>query len=68
MSGGGGQAQVGKWGRVLDGGGIDQIFANWGDPQSPPGKNPGYRYCKTCISRIRKKLHILASATHTKLE
>ena len=35
MSGGGGQALVGKWGRVPDGG-IDQIFANWGDPQSPP--------------------------------
>ena len=30
MSGGGGQAVVGKWGRVPDGG-IDQIFASWGD-------------------------------------
>ena len=38
MSGGGGQALVGKWGRLPDGG-IDQIFANWGDP---PGKNPEY--------------------------
>ena len=34
MSGGGGQALVGKWGRVLDGG-IDQIFANWGDLPVP---------------------------------
>ena len=40
MSGGGGQALVGKWGRVPYGGGIDQLFANWGTP-SPPGKNPG---------------------------
>ena len=36
MSGGGGQALVGKWGRVPDGGGIDQIFVNWGDPPVPP--------------------------------
>ena len=35
MSGGGGQALVGKWGRVPDGG-MDQIFANWRDPQFPP--------------------------------
>ena len=36
MFGGGGQALVGKWGEVPDrGGGIDQIFTNWGDPQSP---------------------------------
>ena len=40
MSGGGGQALVGKWGQMPDGG-IDQIFADWGDPQFPPGKNPG---------------------------
>ena len=46
MSDGGGQALVGKWGRVPDGGGgeIDQIFANWGDPQSPLEK--------TCRIRI----------------
>ena len=31
MSDEGGQALVGKWGRVPDGG-IDQIFVNWGDP------------------------------------
>ena len=40
MSGGGGQALVGKWGRVPK----YQIFANWGDPPSPPTpqeKNPG---------------------------
>ena len=30
----GGQALVQKWGQVLDGG-IDKIFAGWGDPQSP---------------------------------
>ena len=37
MVGGGGQAPVRKWGRVPDwGGGIDQIFANWGEPPSPP--------------------------------
>ena len=42
MSGGGGQALVGKWGRVPEGG-IDQIFANWGDHQSPQGKNPAFR-------------------------
>ena len=38
MSGGGGQALVKKRGPVPDGE-IDQIFANWGDPQekSPVG-------------------------------
>ena len=39
MSSGGGQAQVGKWERVPDGG-IDQIFTNLGNPQSPQEKNP----------------------------
>ena len=39
MSGGGGQALVGKWGLVLDGG-IDQIFADWKPPSTPPGKEP----------------------------
>ena len=36
MLDGGGQTLIRKWGRVMDGG-IDQIFANWGDL---PGKNP----------------------------
>ena len=40
MSGGGGQAQVGKWDQVPDRG-IDQIFANWGDPSPPRKKKPG---------------------------
>ena len=44
MSGEGGQAPVGKWGQVPDGG-IDKIFANWGGtptvpPPRPPEKNP----------------------------
>ena len=37
MSGGEGQALVGKWGWVLDGG-IDHIFANWGTPSPPREK------------------------------
>ena len=36
MSGGGGQALVGKWGQVPDGGGIDEIFASWGETPVPP--------------------------------
>ena len=37
MSGGEEQATVGKWGWVPDGG-INQIFTNWGTPQSPQEK------------------------------
>ena len=41
-------------GRVPDGG-IDQIFANWGDPKSPPGKNSGARYIHNKSIWIRKR-------------
>ena len=40
MGGGEGQALVQKWGQVLDGG-IDKIFARWGDPYSPRKKPCG---------------------------
>ena len=43
--GGRGEALVGKWGQVLDGG-IDQIFANWGVTPPPvphQGKNPAQK-------------------------
>ena len=35
----GGQALVQKRGQVSDGG-IGKIFARWGNPPVPPGKNP----------------------------
>ena len=44
--GGGGQAQVQKWGQVSDGGGGELAkFSLDGDPQSPPGKNPDNYLC-----------------------
>ena len=39
ISAGGGQALVQKGGQVSMGGGIDKIFARWGEP-SPPRKKP----------------------------
>ena len=45
-SAGGGQALVQKWEQVSDGG-IDKIFARWGDPLVLPGKKP----CLTLVSK-----------------
>ena len=52
MSGGGGQVLVGKWGRVPDGG-IDQIFANWGDS---PRENPEL-HCSDIVPFINSTLY-----------
>ena len=43
MSGGGGQALVGKWGRVPDGGGLTKFLPTGSTPPLPPPreKNPG---------------------------
>ena len=44
----GGQALVPKWGQVsMGGGGIDKIFARWGDPPVPQEKNVCYHMANT---------------------
>ena len=58
MSGGGGQALVGKWGWVLDGE-IDQIFANWGDPLVPPPRKNPVQFMCNIEKNIQKNMHWL---------
>ena len=61
MSGGGGQALVGKWGRMPDGGGIDQIFANWGGTPSPPReKNPDIEHRKQRNNLPKHTIYLLS--------